>query len=77
MHPYTITDRVTGERTSLIAPNRDAALKAYVNRRLTVARDKAPTSTAQQIARSAQQLAASAMSAVTFGNHDGTPKEPD
>lgn len=38
MHSYVITDRATGERTSLIAPNRDAALKAYVKRRLTVER---------------------------------------
>lgn len=39
MHPYTITDRATGERTKLIAPNRDAAMKAYVKRRLIVTRD--------------------------------------
>lgn len=39
MHPYTITDRVTGEKTKLIAPNRDAAMKAYVKRRLVVTRD--------------------------------------
>ena len=40
MHPYTITDRVTGEKTKLIAPNRDAALKAHVKRRLVVTREK-------------------------------------
>lgn len=43
MHTYIITDRVTEERTSIVAPNRDAALKAYVKRRLIVARiQKAP-----------------------------------
>lgn len=40
MHTYTITDRKTGEQTPLIAPNRDAALKAYVRRRLVVTRAK-------------------------------------
>lgn len=38
MHDYTITDRETGETTKLVAPNRDAALKAYVKRRLVVTR---------------------------------------
>lgn len=38
MHDYTITDRETGEVTKLVAPNRDAALKAYVKRRLVVTR---------------------------------------
>lgn len=35
---YFVTDRVTGEYTSVIAPNRDAALNAYVKRRLKVTR---------------------------------------
>jgi hypothetical protein len=49
MHPYTITDHVTGEKTKLIAPNRDAAMKAYVKRRLVVTRDepKAAPATAE------------------------------
>lgn len=38
MHEYVIVDRLTGERTELMAPNRDAALKAYVRRRLNVVR---------------------------------------
>ena len=38
MHEYTITDRKTGESTKLVAPNRDAALKAYVKNRLQVTR---------------------------------------
>jgi len=38
MHEYTIIDRKTGESTKLVAPNRDAALKAYVKNRLQVAR---------------------------------------
>lgn len=38
MHTYIITDRLTGEQTEVVAPNRDAALKAHVSRRLTVAR---------------------------------------
>jgi hypothetical protein len=38
MRPYTVTDKKTGERTELIAPNRDAALKAYVRGRLVVVR---------------------------------------
>lgn len=38
MHDYTITDLKTGEATKLVAPNRDAALKAYVKRRLVVVR---------------------------------------
>lgn len=38
---YFVTDRVTGECTSVIAPNRDAALNAYVKRRLKVTRQEA------------------------------------
>lgn len=38
MHDYTVTDRKTGETTKLVAPNRDAALKSYVKRRLIVTR---------------------------------------
>jgi len=42
MHDYTITDRKTGESTKLVAPNRDAALKAYVKSRLQVTRATPP-----------------------------------
>lgn len=49
MHDYLITDLVTGEQTKLVAPNRNAALKAHVARRLVVARLKPADKLAQKI----------------------------
>lgn len=45
MHTYIITDRLTGEQSEVVAPNRGAALKAHVSRRLSVTRMAAQAST--------------------------------
>lgn len=47
MHTYIITDRLTGEQTEVVAPNRGAALKAHVSRRLSVTRVTAQASTTE------------------------------
>jgi hypothetical protein len=64
MHDYIITDRDTGEKTQLVAPNRNAALKAYVARRLVVERVRA-------------QMSASAISAVNCENQQGGSTVPE